>query len=209
MPLVLPWNDSVGSSQIHSSFDLNGSTNPKIPSSVLHRGPHFATAMTCDSDAAPLLHATTTQAQFSSSPRWSASSVDIRQSHRHLNTAIPSQQQATISLRSEQEGKWLNSSELSSKFKPVTIGNKQLPVNETTMMLQSFKSPQAMPINRYMPSLNQSEQQHSLIAPLSSLSLKVNLAKNNMTYRCMPRFYSQASQTIATRLSFDIFLTSF
>ncbi len=173
-PLVPPWNESKmaifnspGTSQTHSSFEFNGSSNPKFPSFGFHN------------DVAPLFQATTAP-QFSSSPRWPASSVDVRQtdqSHKNLNTAIPSQQQATISLSSEQERKWLYSLEL-TKFKSVNIGNKQLPVTEITTMLPRYKSPHAMLMNPYLTSVNQSEQQHSLIAPLNSLSLKVNLASS-------------------------------
>ena len=173
MALVPPWNESKlavinspGSSQLHSSFELNGTSNPKISSSG-HQGPHHVLA--------PLFQVMTSP-QFSSNPRWSASSVGVRQyeqSHETQNTSIPSQQQMIISPRSEQERKW-QSTELST-FKSVTTGNKQFPLKETTMMLPSYSSPEATPMNPYLTSMNQFEQQGSLIAPLSSLSLKVNL----------------------------------
>lgn len=169
MALVPPWNESKlsvintpGPSHLHSSFEFDGSSNPKTFSPG-HQGPHHV-------PSSPVM----TTPQFSSSPRWPASSVGVRQSeqsHETRNISIPSQQHMINSPRPEQDRKW-HSPELST-FKSVTTGNKQLPLKETT--LPSYSSPQAMPMNPYLTSVNQSGQQGSLIAPLSSLSLKVNL----------------------------------
>jgi len=171
MALVPPWSESKlavisspGPSQPHSSFELDGNANPKIFSPG-RQGPHHV----------PMFQAMTTP-QFSSNPRWPASSVGVRQSeqyHETQNTSIPSQQQVINSPRSEQERKW-HSSELST-FKSVTTGNKQSPLKEANMMLQSYSSPQAMPMNPGLTNVNQFGQQGNLIVPLSSLSLKVNL----------------------------------
>ena len=171
MALVPPWNESKlavinspGPSQLHSSFELEGSSNPKIFSPG-RQGPHHV----------PMFQAMTTP-QFSTNPRWPASSVGVRQSeqsHETRNTSIPLQQQVINSPRSEQERKW-HSPELST-LKSLTTGNKQSPLKEATMMSQSYSSPQAMPMNPSLTHVNQFGQQGSLIAPLSSLSLKVNL----------------------------------
>ena len=117
-----------------------------------------------------------TTPQFSSNPRWPASSVGVRQTEQSLetqNTSIPSQQSMKNTARSHQERKW-HSRELST-FKSVATGNKQFPLKEATMMLPSSSSPQVMPMNPGLTNMNQSGQQGSLIAPLSSLSLKVNV----------------------------------
>ena len=169
MALVPPWNESKlavinspGPSQLDSSFEFDGTSNPKIFSPG-HQGPHHVPSFQV-----------MTAPQFSSSPRWPASSVGVRQSeqsHETRNTSIPSQQHMISSPRSEQERKW-HSPEL-SMFKSVTTGNKQFPLKETT--LPSYSSPQAVPMNPYLTSVNQFGQQGALIAPLSSLSLKVNL----------------------------------
>ena len=171
MAIVPPWNESKlaiinspGPSQLRSSFELDGTSNPKIFSPG-HQGPHHV----------PSFQAMKTP-QFSANPRWPASSVGVRQTQQSLetrNTTIPSQQSVKNSLKSEQERKW-HSPELST-LKSVTTGNKQFPIKEATMMLPSYSSPQAMPMSPGLTNMNQSGHQGSLIAPLSSLSLKVNL----------------------------------
>ena len=186
MALVPPWNETKlavinlpGPSQRHGSFELDGMSNPKTFSPG-HQGPHHV----------PSFQVMTTP-QFSSNPRWPASSVGVRQSEQSLetqNTSIPSQQSVKNSLRSDQERKW-HSPELST-FKSVTNGNKQFPLKEATMMLASSRSPQVMPMNPGLTNVDQSAQQGSLIAPLSSLSLKVNLVspyklKHVKWYACL------------------------
>ena len=171
MALVPPWNESKlavvnspGPSQLHGSFELDDTSNPKIfiPG---HQGPHNV----------PLFQVMTTP-QFSSNPRWPASSLGVRQTEPSLetrNTSMPSQQSVKNSLKSEQGRKW-HSPEVST-FKSVATGNKQFPLKEATMILPSHRSPQAIPMNPGLTNVNQCGQQGSLIAPLSSLSLKVNL----------------------------------
>ena len=148
--------NSSGSSQIHSSFELNGTSKPKVPTFGLYQGPRHPT-VSHENDVAALFHPPKI-AQISSNPWWSASSVGVqgnKECHENLNTAIKSQ-----SL---------------SKFKSLSIGNAKLPFKEGTTLLPSHSSTQAVPVTQDMYFVNQPKQQHSLLPLFSSLSLKVNL----------------------------------